>query len=192
MDRRNLGAIIFCGMVLGVLAACLFSPLAEWLSVERLSESHARLAVLVKARPLIWTAGFFLLCVAATAICFPAAPILGLTGGALFGFWTGLAVVLVASAIGSTLAFFNARFLLRDCIQHHFRRRVEAIDRGIAAHGAFYLLVLRINPVVPYWLVNLGMGLTAMRPRTYILLTPLGLLPATLVYVTAGAQLPAI
>lgn len=192
MVRRDLGAILFLVLILCVLAAVLFSPLGDWLTLEKLKESRVWLARLVDSRPLLSAGLFFLFCLVATAACFPAAPILGVTGGALFGFWPGLGLVLLASAIGSTIAFLDSRYLLRELVRRRFRRRIDRIDRGIERHGALYLLTLRFNPVIPYWLVNLTMGLTAMRLRDYAPLTLLGLLPATLVYVTAGTQLATI
>lgn len=192
MDRRNLGAIVFAGVIIAVLAACLLSPLGDWLSIDRLKESRAWLGQLIEARPVLCATGYFLLCLVATAGCFPAAPVLGVTGGALFGFWPGLAIVLTASSIGSTIAFLDARYLLRDWVKRRFARRIEAIDRGIEKHGGLYLLTLRLNPVVPYWLVNLAMGFTAMRLRTYAMLTVAGLIPATFIYVNAGTQLATI
>ena len=192
VDRRSVGAIIFAAVIAGVLAAWLFSPLRDWLTIEQLKQSRLALAQLIETRPFVTATAFFLFCLVATAACFPAAPILGVSGGALFGFWPGLAIVLVASSIGSTIAFFDARYLLRDWVKRRFARRIDAIDRGIAAHGGLYLLTLRLNPVIPYWLVNLAMGLTSMRPRTYAVLTVAGLLPATFIYVTAGTRLATI
>jgi uncharacterized membrane protein YdjX (TVP38/TMEM64 family) len=127
-----------------------------------------------------------------TAVCFPAAPILGLSAGALFGLWPGLAIMLGSWVLGSTAAFFAARFFLRDWVKRTFGKRIDAIDRGFEAHGALYLLTLRLNPVIPYWLVNLAMGLTAMRPAAYVALTIPGLLPAAAIYATAGTQLATI
>ena len=192
MGSRQLWAILFAAVLGGLVAAYLFSPLGDWLTLDRLQESRLWLAQSVEARPMLCAAAFFLLCLVATAACFPAAPLLGVSGGALFGLWPGLAIVLVASSIGSTIAFFDARYLLRDWVKRRFARRIEAIDRGIAAHGGLYLLTLRWNPVVPYWLVNLAMGLTAMPLRTYAALTVAGLLPATFIYVNAGTRLATI
>lgn len=192
MDRRGLGAILFVAAVLAVLALYLFSPVGNWLSIDQLKQSRLWLMQLVEARPLLCATGFFVICLVATAACFPAAPVLGVSGGALFGFWPGLGIVLVASSIGSTIAFFDSRYLLRDWVKQRFARRIESIDRGMEAHGGLYLLTLRLNPVVPYWLVNLAMGLTAIRPRTYAALTVAGLLPATFIYVSAGTQLATI
>ena len=192
MDRRKLGAVVFAVIIVGVFAACLLSPAGDWLSIEKLKESRLWLAQLVEARPVLCSTGFFIFCVVATAFCFPAAPVLGVSAGALFGFWPGLLMVLIATSIGSTIAFFDSRYLLRDWVKRRFARRIEAIDRGMEAHGGLYLLTLRLNPVVPYWLVNLAMGLTAIRLRTYVALTVAGLIPATFIYVNAGTQLATI
>lgn len=189
MDRRKLGAIVIGAVIFGVIGVFLFSPLGDWLSIDQLKESRDSLAQMVHARPLLCVTGFFLLCVIATAACFPAAPILGVSGGALFGLWPGLFIVLAATSIGSTIAFFESRYSLRQWVQRRFARRVEAIDRGMEAHGGLYLLTLRLNPVVPYWLVNLAMGLTGIRLRTYVVLTIAGLVPATFIYVSAGTRL---
>jgi uncharacterized membrane protein YdjX (TVP38/TMEM64 family) len=192
IDRGSIGPILFIAAILAVLAAFLFTPLGDWLTVERLKESRETLMQLIAARPLLCGAAFFLFCLVLTAACFPAAPILGLSAGALFGLWPGLALMLGAWVIGSTIAFFAARFFLRDWVKRTFGKRIDAIDRGFDAHGALYLLTLRLNPVVPYWLVNLAMGLTAMRPWQYVALSIPGLLPAATIYASAGTQLATI
>jgi uncharacterized membrane protein YdjX (TVP38/TMEM64 family) len=192
IDRGSIGPILFLLFILGVLAAFLFSPLGDLLTIERLKDSRERLLEAIAARPLLYAAGFFLSCLILTGACFPAAPVLGLSAGALFGFWPGLGLMLGAWVAGSTIAFFNARYFLRDWVKSKFGRRTEAIDRGIDTHGALYLLTLRLNPVVPYWLVNLAMGLTGMRPSTYVALSVPGLLPAAAIYANAGTQLATI
>ena len=190
--RDNLGPILFIAAILVMLAGFLFTPLGDWLTIARLKDSRDSLVQLVEARPLLSALMFFLFCVVATALCFPAAPVLGVSAGALFGLWPGLALMLGSWVIGSTLAFFAARLFLRDWVKRTFGKRVDAIDRGFQAHGALYLLTLRLNPVVPYWLVNLAMGLTSLRPWTYVALTIPGLLPAAAIYANAGTQLATI
>ena len=192
LDRGSIGPLLFIAAILAILAAFLFTPLGDWLTIAKLKESRESLMQLVDARPVLSAATFFLFCLVATGLCFPAAPVLGVSAGALFGLWPGLAIWLTAWVLGSTIAFFAARFFLRDWVKRTFGKRVDAIDRGFHAHGALYLLTLRLNPVVPYWLVNLAIGLTAMRPWTYVALTIPGLLPAAAIYVNAGTQLAAI
>jgi uncharacterized membrane protein YdjX (TVP38/TMEM64 family) len=192
MDRGNAGAILFIAFIFAVVAAFLFTPLGDWLTIDKLKESRELLMALVEARPVPFGAAFFLVCVVLTAACFPAAPILGLAAGALFGMWPGLTIMLASWAAGSTIAFFSARYFLRSWVQSKLGPRTGSIDRGIDRHGALYLLTLRLNPVIPYWLVNLAMGLTTMRPWTYVALTIPGLLPAATIYAYAGTQLATI
>jgi uncharacterized membrane protein YdjX (TVP38/TMEM64 family) len=187
MNRRNIVRIVFLLVVLAAVAAALFY--GEWFSLARLKASRDALAAWAEARPLLAVGGFFLITLAATACCFPAAPIIGLSAGALFGFWTGFPLVLTASACGSTIAFLAARTALRDWVEARFGARLAPIDRGFERHGAFYLLALRFNPLIPYWLVNLAMGITRMRLGAYVPLTLIGLSPATFIYVDAGTRL---
>ena len=192
VDRASLGPILFIAAILIIVACFLFTPLGNWLTIARLKDSRESLMQLIAARPLLSAATFFLLCLALTAVCFPAAPVLGVSAGALFGLWPGLPIMLTAWVLGSTIAFFGARHFLRDWVQRTFGKRIEAIDQGFAAHGALYLLTLRLNPVIPYWLVNLAMGLTTMRPAAYVALTIPGLLPAAAIYANAGTRLATI
>jgi pyruvate/2-oxoglutarate dehydrogenase complex dihydrolipoamide dehydrogenase (E3) component/uncharacterized membrane protein YdjX (TVP38/TMEM64 family) len=141
---------------------------------------------------LLFAAGFFLVYVLTTALSFPGAVILTLAAGAVFGLWPGLLLVSFASSMGATLAFLGARYLLRDWVQERFGKRLEAVDRGIEKDGIFYLLTLRLNPAVPFFLVNLGMGLTRVRAGTYYIVSQIGMLPGTFVYVNAGTQLGGI
>ena len=170
----------------------MLSPLGDWLSLDRLKASRDSAREAIEARPLVASAAFFLLYVAAVAVSFPGAVILTLAAGALFGFWEGLALASFASATGASLAFLSSRYLLRDWVRARFEKRSAAVDRGIEKDGAFYLLTLRLNPAIPFWLVNLAMGLTRMRLATFYLVSQAGMLPATFVYVNAGTQLAEI
>jgi uncharacterized membrane protein YdjX (TVP38/TMEM64 family) len=132
---------------------------------------------------------FFLAYVAVTALSLPAATILGLLAGALFGRWIGTAVVSAASTLGATLAFLSSRYLLRDWVQRRFGERLAALNRGVERDGAYYLLTLRLVPVVPFFLINLGMGLTPMRTGTFAAVSWLGMLLGTFLYVNVGTNL---
>ena len=192
MSGRRIGAMLFLLAVAAVVAATYLTPLGDLLSIEGLKQSHARLVAAVAASPLLWVASFFCLAVLAALLCFPAYPLIGITAGALFGFWPALVILGTATPIGSTFAFLAARHLLRDWVQARLGPRLAAIDHGINEQGAFYMLALRWNPFVPYWLVNLAAGLTAMRLAVYVPIALVGLFPATFLYVSAGAQLATI
>jgi uncharacterized membrane protein YdjX (TVP38/TMEM64 family) len=127
-----------------------------------------------------------------TALSLPAASLLTLVGGALFGRWLGTAAVSLSSTFGATLAFLSSRYLFREFVQRRFSEKLQSFDRGIATDGAYYLLVLRLVPLFPFFLVNLGMGLTSIRTWTYVWVSWLGMLPATFLYVNAGTELATI
>jgi pyruvate/2-oxoglutarate dehydrogenase complex dihydrolipoamide dehydrogenase (E3) component/uncharacterized membrane protein YdjX (TVP38/TMEM64 family) len=135
---------------------------------------------------------FFAAYVAATGLSLPGATLLTLAAGAIFGLLWGTVLVSFASSIGATVAFLLSRFLLRDWVQSRFGARLRGINEGVANEGAFYLFTLRIVPAVPFFVVNLAMGPTPIRARTFYWVSQLGMLPATLIYVNAGTQLAAI
>ena len=182
---------LFALLAAGIAAFFLFD-LDDGLTLANLQQQKDALAALLDRRPALVVGGFFLLYVATTALSLPGAAILTLAAGAIFGLGLGTLVASFASTIGATLAFLSSRFILRDWVQRRFGARVAAIDRGIDRDGAFYLLSLRLIPLFPFFLINLAMGLTRMRLGTFFLVSQVGMLPGTLVFVNAGTQLAAI
>jgi dihydrolipoamide dehydrogenase len=132
---------------------------------------------------------YFVVYVVVTALSLPGAAVMTLAGGALFGFLPALIVVSFASSLGATLAFLVSRFLLRDWVQTRFRDRLKAINSGVEKEGAFYLFTLRLVPIFPFFVINLVLGLTPMRTRTFYWVSQVGMLAGTAVYVNAGTQL---
>lgn len=135
---------------------------------------------------------FFVVFVVLTGLPLPVAGVLMLTAGALFGRWVGMVVVLAASVLGATLAFLSSRYLLRDWVQRRFGRRLDTLSRNGEEAGAAYLLTLRLVPVFPFFLINLGMGLTSMRVRTFARVTLLGMVPCSFLFTNAGTELALI
>jgi dihydrolipoamide dehydrogenase len=178
-------------LVAAAIAAFFIFDLKQYLSLEAFQASRARVDALYARHPFAVAAGYFALYVAAAALSLPGAAVLTLIGGALFGFTTGLVLVSFASAIGATLAFLAARFLLRDWVQARFGEKLRALNEGVEREGAFYLFALRLVPLFPFFLVNLLMGLTPIRPRTFYWVSQVGMLAGTAVYVYAGTQLGA-
>ncbi len=185
----KLGLLFFLAIA---LAAFFALDLGSYLTIENLKSRQTELAALVGQRPLLMIGGFFLLYVAATALSLPGAAILTLAAGAIFGLGLGTLIVSFASVIGASLAFLSSRYLLRDWVKGRFGQRVKSIDQGIEKDGAFYLLSLRLIPAFPFFLINLAMGLTAMKLATFALVSQIGMLPGTLVFVNAGTQLARI
>ena len=136
--------------------------------------------------------GFSLAYVAVTGLSLPGATLMTLVGGAIFGLAWGSVVVSFASSIGATLAFLASRFVLRDWVQRRFGHALRAVNEGVEREGAFYLFTLRLIPVVPFFVINLAMGLTPIRASTFYWVSQLGMLAGTIVYVNAGTRLAAI
>jgi pyruvate/2-oxoglutarate dehydrogenase complex dihydrolipoamide dehydrogenase (E3) component/uncharacterized membrane protein YdjX (TVP38/TMEM64 family) len=190
--KQGIGKIAVLLLVLMAIGAFFLFDLGAYLTFGSLKARQADLAALLAGRPALVVAAFFLIYVAVTALSLPGAAIMTLAGGAIFGLVLGTIIVSFASTIGATLAFLTSRYLLRDWVKARFGKRVEAIDRGIAKDGAFYLLTLRLIPAFPFFLINLAMGLTAMRALTFALVSQVGMLLGTIVFVNAGTQLARI
>lgn len=187
--KANLSRIILLGVILA-LAALFFSlDLGRYLSLDYLKTSRSTFADYYAAHRFETLAIYAGLYILATALSLPGATVMTLAGGALFGLGTGFVVISFASTIGATLAFAASRFLLRNLVQRRFGDRLRVINEGVAREGAFYLFSLRLVPLFPFFLINLAMGLTPMKTRVYYLVSQVGMIPGTLVYVNAGTQL---
>ena len=159
------------------------------LTLDSFRQHQSQLNQWVAANLPLAALGYALVYVAVTALSLPGATVMTLAGGAFFGNVTGLLITSLASTVGASVAFLMARFLLRDTLRRRYARAVRRIDEGIAKDGAFYLATLRLVPVFPFFVINLAMGLTGMKLRTYAVVSWLAMLPATFVFVNAGTQL---
>lgn len=176
-------------VLLGAIIAYFVFDLGAILSLENFKASQADIVAAKDANPALYISGFFILYVAVTGLSIPGAAIMSLIAGALFGVLMGTIIVSFASTMGATLAFLSARFVLRDWVQGKFGERLRAIDEGLEKDGAFYLFTLRLIPVFPFFVINLLMGLTRIKTRTFFWVSQLGMLPATIVFVNAGTQI---
>jgi uncharacterized membrane protein YdjX (TVP38/TMEM64 family) len=178
--------IAVAGVVLGLIVVA-----SAWLarSFQEYLRQHWE-EVLQWKEEYPWLVGglFFFVYVASVGLSLPFAVPLSLAAGALYGRWYGTLFVSLASTAGASLAFLASRYLFRDYVQRRFGERLQALNRGVETDGAYYLLSLRLQPVVPFWLINLGMGLTPIRFITYWIVSQIGMLPGTFVYVNVGAS----
>ena len=179
-------------VVVGLAGLFFAFDIGHLLSLATVKARHAELQAWRETQPLVAAGVFFAIYVAVTALSLPGAAVMTLAAGALFGLGWGTLIVSFASSIGATLAFVAARWVLRDAVQARFGKRLAATDAGIAHEGGFYLFTLRLVPVLPFFVINLAMGLTALRPWTFYWVSQLGMLAGTLVFVNAGTQLARI
>ncbi|WP_445426583.1 FAD-dependent oxidoreductase [Alishewanella sp. HL-SH06] len=181
--------IVVLLLLLLLAGSFFYFDLHQLLTFAGLKQGLTEFSQWYQASPWLVAGGFFLFYVLVTALSLPGALILTVASGALFGLWQGLLLVSFASSIGATLAFLVARYMLRSTLQQKFSTRLKAIDQGIERDGAFYLFTLRLVPIFPFFLINILMGLTALKAGTFYWVSQVGMLAGTFVYVNAGTQI---
>ena len=189
MNKKKI--LLLAAIAAGVALFFAFD-LGRFLSLAFIKESQDAFAQLYAERPLAVSAAYFGIYVLVTALSLPGAAIMTLAGGAIFGLWWGLLLVSFASTAGATLAMLAARYVLRDTMQQRFGRKLDEVNKGMEKEGAFYLFSLRLIPVIPFFALNLLMGLTRMKPWTFFWVSQVGMLAGTLAFVNAGTQLARI
>ncbi|MCG3863318.1 MULTISPECIES: bifunctional TVP38/TMEM64 family protein/FAD-dependent oxidoreductase [unclassified Photobacterium] len=186
MDKKKLALLI---VIISLIVSWVHFDLGQYLTLDFIKQEQSALQAKIQNQPIVVYVSYFAIYVLATALSLPGAAILTLLAAAIFGFWPSLVIVSFASTIGATLAFLSSRFILRDWVQQRFGSRLKTINQGIEKEGEFYLLTLRLIPVFPFFLINLLMGLTPIKTRTFYLISQLGMLPATAIFINAGTQL---
>jgi len=169
-----------------------YFDLQQFLTLDNLKSQQETIVTYRNDHPLLATAIYAIVYIAVTGLSLPGATILTLAGGAVFGLLWGTLIVSFASSIGATIAFLAARFLFRDAVNAKFGHQLKEINTGMERDGAFYLFTLRLVPLIPFFVINLVMGLTVLKTRTFYWVSQAGMLAGTLVYVNAGTQLAKI
>ena len=179
-------------LLLAILAAVAFVGVGDYLSLKYLMQQQAVFQAMYTESPLLVVSAYFLLYLLVTAFSIPGAAVLTLGCGALFGFFIGVLVGSFASSIGALLAFWVVRLLARDVFQKKFSKQLATVNQGVQEDGTFYLFGLRLVPVLPFFLVNILMALTPIKSLTFYLISQIGMLAGTMVYVNAGTRLAEI
>lgn len=111
--------------------------------------------------------------------------------GLIYGTAIGVLIVSPASVLGATGSFLIARYFARDWVERKLRAypKFAAIDRAIEKQGFKVVMLVRLQPVIPFVFLNYALGLTRVRTRDYVLASWIGMLPATIVYVYLGSAL---
>ncbi len=190
MTRNKWTALLLLALL---MATFFYFDIGAFLTLERIKSEQAYLVQMAAAYPVQFISGFLLLYIIATTVSLPGAAVLmTLTAGALFGLLWGVVIVSFASTIGATFAMLLARWLFREQIERRFSKQLEIVNRGMAAEGAFYLFTMRLIPAIPFFAINLAMGLTRISLPVYYLVSQAGMLAGTIVYVNAGKELAQI
>ncbi len=184
--------LILLAVILMAIGAFFFFDLSQYLTLEELKSRQHELNQYRENYPLLLSALYAVIYIAIAALSLPGATLMTLTGGAVFGLLWGTSLALLSATAGASLAFINARFIFGQWVQQKFSNQIEAINRGIEKDGAFYLLSLRLVPAVPFFVINVVMGLTTIRLWTFAWVSAIGMLGGAAVYANAGTQLAQI
>lgn len=188
MKRINLKILL--PILLAVVIIIYFKfNLGTYLSLESLKQNKEHLLQVLNENPVGFSLGFAFVYIIVTALSIPGASVLTLAAGAIFGLVLGTIIVSFASTIGATLAFLASRYLFKSSVEKKFKDKIESINKGIEKDGAFYLFTLRLIPAVPFFLINILMGLTRIKALTFYGVSQVGMLAGTIVYVNAGTEL---
>lgn len=189
MNRKKLIILI---AIAALIALFFWFDLGRFLTIESLKANRERLEALYTEHRMAMVAVFMAIYIVQTALSLPGAAILSLAAGAVFGTVMGTVYANIAATIGATLAFLVTRYLLYDMVERKFGARLEKLNRELEARGLNYLLFLRLVPVFPFFLINLGAGLTRLPLRTFFIGTMVGIIPGGFVYCNAGASLATV
>ena len=184
--------LFIAALIIALIAAYFAFDLGRYFSLDYIKSRQGDFAALYADKPLLVIGAFFAIYVAVTSLSIPGAAVLTLAAGAIFGLLAGTIIVSFASSLGATLAFLASRYVLRDSVQARFASRLADINKGVEKEGSFYLFTLRLVPLIPFFVINLAMGLTKMKAGVFYLVSQIGMLAGTIVYVNAGTQLAKI
>ncbi len=175
----NASRLILLAVLAAAVAAFFTFDLGQYLTLESIKANSGALHAQVQAYPWWARSVFFVVYALLTALSFPGTVVLTLLAGALFGLVEGTLLVSFSSNIGAVAAMLISRFMLRDWIQRRFGKQITGINKGLARDGSFYLISLRLIPLVPFVLLNPALGLTRVGLWTFWWTTQLGMLPGT-------------
>ncbi len=188
MNKKGVGL----GVILLGAGLFYFFGYGDFLSLQWLKTNQGSLDTFYQADSLTMMAGFVALFLVIGLFLLPGATLLSVCSGAVFGLPLGPLLVSLGSTLGAVLAFFVARYILRDWVEEKFGDRFQSVQAGLCENDIHYILVLRLVPLFPFFLVNIAMGASQVSWKMFMLGTLLGKLPATWIYANAGSHLASL
>lgn len=158
----------------------------HYLSLSYLAEGGESLKRMAAANPALSMAAYFVIYVLAVAFAFPAASVLTVFGGYLFGWLAAFLLVIFSATLGATLLFWAARSAFGGFLREKAGRFAAGLADGIEKDAFGYLLVLRLAPVLPFFVANIAPALFKVSTRTFAITTFIGILPGVAAYTYLG------
>ncbi len=189
MNKKKLALIIVFIIAIGLFFTL---DIGQYLNLAYIKSKQEAINNYYVMNPVQTGLIFFISYILITGISLPGAGIMTLAGGAIFGLVWGTVLVSFGSVFGATMAFLIARYLFHDYIQKKFSTQLEPINRGIRKEGDLYLFTIRFIPIFPFFIVNTLMALTPIKTLNFALVSQIGMLVPTIIFVNAGTQLAKI
>ena len=183
---RRFGAL---ALLVAALVAVWASGLTHDLSLHMLQTRREALEAAVHAHPLLALGAYVVVYVLVVALSLPAALVMTLTGGLLFGAWIGGLAATVSCTLGSAIIFLVCRTAVGDVLRRRAGATVARIEEGVRRDAFSYIITLRLIPVMPFWLANLALGFVDIPLGVFVTASFIGILPVSLVYAGLGANL---
>ena len=186
--RTKTKQVVFLLLAVVIVVAAYF--FRDTLTLAELAKRETQLREFQANHPLATFAVAFIVYVAVTGLSLPGAVPLTLVYGWYFGWLPGVILVSFASTTGATVAFLASRYLLRDAVRARYGDTMKRFQNRLEEEGPFYLFTLRLIPAVPFFVINLVMGLTPIATRTFWWVSQVGMFAGTCVYLYAGSRVP--
>ena len=178
-------------LVAGLVAFFAFG-LEEYLTFDALRENRVWLLEQVENSAVLVGVIYMLIYIAVVAFSLPGAAVMTITGGFLFGQWLGSVYVVIAATVGATILFVAAKTALGDVLRAKAGPFLQKMEAGFRENALSYLLVLRLVPIFPFFIVNLVPAFLGVSLKVFFIATLVGIIPGSFVYATVGAGLGSI
>jgi uncharacterized membrane protein YdjX (TVP38/TMEM64 family) len=178
--------------LLAAFAAFFALGLNDYLSLDMLRENRALLKEWVQQHRTEAALIFIAAYIVVAAASLPAGAVLSVTGGFLFGSVFGTAWIVIGATIGATILFLIARSTLGEPLRQRFSGNIKAMEEGFRRNAFSYMLILRLVPLFPFWLVNLAPAFLGVSLVTFVITTAIGIIPGAFVFASIGNGLNAL
>jgi len=180
------GRIIPLGILAAGLTAFFALDLNQYVSLDALKENRELIQTWVAdygALSALVFAGIYAL---AVAFSIPGAVFITIAGGFMFGPYLGTVYVVIGATVGAVGVFLAAKYAVGDLLRAKAGPAIKRMEAGFRDNELSYLLILRLVPIFPFWLVNLVPAFLGVSLRTYTIGTLLGIIPGAFVYSLVG------
>lgn len=189
---RKIRQIAPLAIVAGAIAAAFALGVQDYLTFDALRQNRDALSAFVAQNALIAALSFMAVYAVATALSLPGGAVLSIASGFMFGTAFGTAWVVVGATLGAVGIFLAARTALGDALKAKAGPWLARMEEGFKENAMSYLLVLRLVPLFPFFVVNLVPAFLGVSLRTFSIATFLGIIPGTFVFVSVGAGLGSV